>query len=546
VEQLKPDSPEASTREAGVLRVLARRKVRVVAYTLRAAASLALMLLPGRLGRTRGIAGVVSAGIGAAYAPLQRFGSDGADQATVIAQASNAVARFGGDDVKQYALVFQAAQVTMSYGVAGWAKVLGEPWRDGTAVRDILRTKSYGHKGFWCFLRDHPLIAKALTWGVVVWEAIFPVVLFLPHLAAKGMAAIGLLFHVGNGPAMGLWRFIFAFASLHPALHRVIDRDVPISVVRRVTVLSGVMLAGAWVRSAIQGRRRARYVRRLYAELDQVATRRGAHIPVEISVGNDNAPVAILEGGLLAMSEQFHWVAAALASRGWTVLRTTRADYVSSSVRDAASASLDSKAEDLADVVAHVAARWPGRRICLVGHSLGGEIARRAGLQTDATDVVLLDPTHPNQFVDSQVQSGSRTRFTEQIKLFQLILNLGFGSFMTRPEAMASLPADVARDAMSKYSDAHLWNAGAREWKEVVDQFSSRQHVPASERPTLVISAGRTVEADAVLRKLHSELASDRHEVVDDVTHESLLSNQTHAQRCAEIVIDWMESRNGA
>lgn len=541
-DELKPGSPEASVRAAGVLGFLARRRVRMVAYAVRGTASVALLVLPGRFRVLRGLAGAVSGTLGAVYAPLQRFGSDGADQATVVAQGSNAIARFGGDGATEVTQVFQAAQVTMSYGIAGWAKLLGEPWRDGTAVRDILRTKSYGHKKLWQFLRDRPRLSKLVTWGVVAWESVFPVVLFLPRWAAKGMAASGLLFHIANGPAMGLWRFIFAFASLHPALHRVIDRDVPMSTVTRITALSGAMLATAWTRSALQGRRRAREVDSHYAGLEQVRTRRATAVPVDVTEGRDDAPIAVLEGGLLAMSEQFHWIAQALSAAGWTVVRTTRADYVSPT-NDGSPESLALKADDLADVVTHASERRPGRRVVIVGHSLGAEIARQAAIQCSEVDVVLLDPTHPNQFIESTVQAGTRSRFTEQLVLFQYLLNAGFGSYLTLPESMASLPVELRDRAMMKYSDSRLWNAGRREWKTVLSEFGQRRDIPEPSSASLVISAGRTVEADHALRRLHESLASARHVVIEDVTHESLLSNATHAQRCADIILEWSDAR---
>ncbi|WP_143459221.1 hypothetical protein [Leifsonia sp. ALI-44-B] len=157
---------------------------------------------------------------GYALALRSPYGSDGSETMLSVVMTASALGRAVGDDdvTRRYALRFIAAQSAFSYLVAGAAKVASPLWFDGTAVRDVLRTRIFGHRTLFERVRHRPLVTLALSRGVTAAEVLFPLVFLLPGglrvLALAGMGG----FHVANAGAMGLNRFVWAFLSTYPAI----------------------------------------------------------------------------------------------------------------------------------------------------------------------------------------------------------------------------------------------------------------------------------------------------------------------------------------
>ncbi|GAA1972949.1 hypothetical protein GCM10009754_54570 [Amycolatopsis minnesotensis] len=159
---------------------------------------------------------------GSSYALRARspYGSDGAEVMLGLTQVALALAAwFPGDDrARKACLWFIAGQSSLSYSVAGMAKLASPVWRDGTALRDLFRTKLFGHPAVFAYLRDKPALSRALGWATIAGETLFPLVLIAPKPIVRTVLAAGAGFHVANASVMGLNRFVWSFLSTYPAI----------------------------------------------------------------------------------------------------------------------------------------------------------------------------------------------------------------------------------------------------------------------------------------------------------------------------------------
>ncbi|WP_155984839.1 hypothetical protein [Saccharomonospora piscinae] len=148
------------------------------------------------------------------------YGSDGSEVLLSITLTALTLADLAGSDTRarKACLWFIAAQSCLSYGIAGSAKAISPVWRDGSAIRDIFRTRIFGQEDLFRFLRDKPRLNRAIGWATIGGEALFPLVLLAPKPLARALLAVGLCFHTGNAVAMGLNRFVWAFVSTYPAI----------------------------------------------------------------------------------------------------------------------------------------------------------------------------------------------------------------------------------------------------------------------------------------------------------------------------------------
>ena len=146
------------------------------------------------------------------------YGADGADQMFVIVLTGLTVAStFPPDSLGVwFGLWFIAAQLTLSYTVSGWAKVLGPRWRDGSGLAGVFSTYGYGFRAISRLFNAYPLMSFTVSWLVIVWEATFGLAWFLPPGGMIFYLTLGVLFHLGVGLVMGLNNFIFAFLAPYP------------------------------------------------------------------------------------------------------------------------------------------------------------------------------------------------------------------------------------------------------------------------------------------------------------------------------------------
>jgi Vitamin K-dependent gamma-carboxylase len=145
----------------------------------------------------------------------------GSDSMSMVVLTAGSVAAISGHAVwaDKLALYYIAVQVTLSYVVAGLAKLQHADWRDGRALQHFVAAGAYGvpeSLGRARWLRNQGL-CRLLAWGVIGFECLFPCAWLGPR-ACLIMLALGLTFHAVNAFVFGLNRFVFAWAAAYPAL----------------------------------------------------------------------------------------------------------------------------------------------------------------------------------------------------------------------------------------------------------------------------------------------------------------------------------------
>ncbi|WP_238431854.1 alpha/beta fold hydrolase [Streptomyces cavernae] len=510
----------------------------------------AAMLLPGN-SRWRGAGSLFLGASSALLSPRHHYGADGSDQVAALVQLATGAARVVPSPAAKDALLWYAAlQANLAYAVSGWVKLFGRSWRDATALSGVMRTRTYGHAGLFRWSEEHPRATQMLTHGVLALECFFPLVYARGGKLTRSMIAGAAAFHLANGYFMGLGRFVSAFPAFHPLVaytaaprsHAAVagrdDRAVPAA----LTALAGGVAVAAV--GAVQ--RRLRTTEGWHSSR-VLTTRHNNRLQYEeYSPGAPEQPVVVLASGLLSTSEHYAWIAERLAHETrYGVITYARAGYAGSRRKATGAFHLAESVHDLVDLVNGAVA--PHRKVILIGHSIGGEIARRAALHLGDRlhGVVYLDSSHPGQFNSGQsiIDKGLASSFTTMSRA----LRLGSGILLNRPSWIDELPVPYRKKVHAQYSDARMWEAARREWKAVRADFKSFPgSLTAIEGvPCLVVSAQRTVDSNPEQLLLHRELAEahvgarTRTVVVEDASHESMLVNSRHAHRVTDLVIDF-------
>lgn len=188
-------------------------------YSLRLTAA-AVAALPGSSRRVKTAALSVLASTELALHQRTQYGMDGSDHTNVIACAGLLASKLFPRDAaaREACTAFIAAQSILSYLASGAVKVTSSYWRDGSAMRGIFRTRTYGTRWLSQLFIDHPQLAKVSGWGVWAGELLFPLVLVAPKPVAAALIGTGTAFHTGTAALMGLNRFAWGFGSLYPCV----------------------------------------------------------------------------------------------------------------------------------------------------------------------------------------------------------------------------------------------------------------------------------------------------------------------------------------
>ncbi|MFE2141646.1 alpha/beta fold hydrolase [Streptomyces sp. NPDC059456] len=522
------------------------------------AAVAAGMLLPGN-SRLRGAGSLFLGTSSALLYPRHRYGTDGSDQVAILVQSATGAARLvRSPQAKDALLWYVALQANLSYLVSGWVKLIGEPWRDASALSGVMRTRTYGHPGMYRWTQEHPRAAKALTHGVLALECLFPLAYARGGRLARPVIASAAAFHLANGYFMGLGRFVTAFTAMHPMVaytsaprsHPAVagrdDRALPVALAL-VTAAAGIAVG-----TAVQRRMRTTegwHTSRV------LTTRHGNELQYEVlSPGDDRRPVLVFAAGMVSTSEHFAWITERLVQdTGHGVLTYARAGYAGSRHRDPGRHTLSRSVDDLVDLVNGAVA--PGRQVILVGHSLGGEIARRAARQLGdrVHGVVYLDASHPDELNRSAQQSETATRLRTSLVQMTWYLRLGTGILMARPDWLESLPVAYRKKVFAQYADARMWEAGLREWEAVEADFRAHRGELATIDGAhgLVVSAQQTVDRDPDQLLMHRELAEahrggrTRTVVVEGAGHDTLLTVSRYAHQVADAITEFFAQGPG-
>lgn len=529
-----------------VLDAVSGRRTTTALHASRALAAAAL-LAPGNQ-KWRGGLSLYLAASGILSYPRHIYGTDGSDQVSIIVQSATGAARLVPSDAAKDALVWYiAAQANLSYAISGWVKLFGKQWRDATALPGVMRTRTYGHAGMWAWTQKHPKASKWLTHSVLALECGFPLLYTLGGRFVRPAITSVVMFHGANAYLMGLGRFFTAFTSMHPLVaYTAVPRTDPVGARRddRLLPLAAAALGLSAVGSAVTAVQRRMTVRQGAPNSLLFTAGSGNVLQYEEHAqGDPDQPVVVFETGMVATPEYFAWITDQLAAdTRLGLVSYARAGYNGSLRKADGPYKLAESAADLADLVRATVA--PGRRVILVGHSLGGDIARRAapGLADVLDGVVYLDSSHPAELKRSAWQAKTSGKLSENFTQMKWFLRMGTGPLLSRPTWLEDMPDAVRKRVFAQYGDGLMWQAGRREWAAVQEEFAAATgDLPPTPGRGLVVSAQQTVDRDPEQLLMHGELAR-AHEggahavVVEGADHSGMLTKPGHAIQVAQLI----------
>ncbi|WP_086784677.1 alpha/beta fold hydrolase [Streptomyces caniscabiei] len=532
-----------------VIDIASGRRTTTALHLARAAVASA-MLLPGR-SPWRGAGSLFLGASSALLGPRQHYGSDGADQVATLVQLATGGARLVPSPAAKDALLWYVAlQSNLSYLVSGWVKLLGPDWRDGSALPGVMRTHTYGHEGMHTWIRNNPRPAKLLAHGVLALECLFPLAYLKGGKLTRPVLASAAAFHLANGYFMGLGRFATAFPAMHPLIaYTAAPRTHPAVAGRddRALPAALTLLAGAAAAAGVTAVHRRMRATEGWRTSRVLTTRHGNRLQYEeMAAGSADRPVFVLAAGLLSTSEHYAWISERLSyETEYGVITYARAGYAGSHRRATTAYRLTESVDDLVDLVNGAVA--PHRKVILVGHSIGGELARRAvaHLGDRVHGVVYLDSSHPDQFHRSPQQRVTGAGLAGSFTSMGRALRLGTGALLARPWWIRELPAAYQEKVFAQYADARMWDAARREWTALREDFEAfpGRLAPIEGVPALVISAQRTVDRDPEQLLMHRELAEAHRSaptetvVVEGAGHDTLLINSRYAHQVTDRVL---------
>lgn len=143
------------------------------------------------------------------------LGRDGSDHAVAIEQCLLALADLKPSDPQLQRLIVRhiSLQGSVAYATSGISKLISPVWRDGIALSDAVRSRSYGSSKLYLYLHAHPRTRRILAWSVILIETTAPFSLLVPA-GIRRLLLLGLFtMHAGIAYFMGLNRFFWAFAG---------------------------------------------------------------------------------------------------------------------------------------------------------------------------------------------------------------------------------------------------------------------------------------------------------------------------------------------
>lgn len=118
---------------------------------------------------------------------------------------------------QKMAFLYLALQVTMSYFIAGWVKIINPDWRSGQALKDIFHFSAYPQSEEIRSLKEYPNFLFILSWFTILIEFLFPIAFFSKTIF---YIFLGLVFslHLGNTIFFGFNRFLWIWIAAYPSL----------------------------------------------------------------------------------------------------------------------------------------------------------------------------------------------------------------------------------------------------------------------------------------------------------------------------------------
>lgn len=258
-------------------------------------------------------------------------------------------------------------------------------------------------------------------------------------------------------------------------------------------------------------------------------------------------PTVLLEAGATGFAQTWAWVQRDLVSHGRVCSYDRSGLGWSGVVRDGQDG--ESSARNLHDLLQQAGETGP---FVMAGHSLGGPLVQiyAAMYPQQVVGIALVDPSHPDQL--DRFPAAAREQqedFHELLRVASLASHVGLTRLTNIVgQHAAGLPAQDYRAArMFGSSPAHLWESRDEllQWDRTMSAV--RRATAAQSKPTVVISAGRTMDGMPegflpIVHELHRDIAARHgaahHVVIEEADHFSLLMNKDHADRVAEAIQD--------
>jgi hypothetical protein len=148
-----------------------------------------------------------------------QYGVDGSDQMQVIIFAS-LLAFYATSDpiVQKFSIFFLCFQSLLSYFMSGLAKLSSPTWRGGMAITGITNTESFGNKVLSQILFKKPQLSKLVCWCIIIFECVFPILIFTGIQSTVFFILVGMIFHFSISIFMRLNSFFWSFIATYPAL----------------------------------------------------------------------------------------------------------------------------------------------------------------------------------------------------------------------------------------------------------------------------------------------------------------------------------------
>jgi len=112
---------------------------------------------------------------------------------------------------------YLALQSTLSYGIAGWVKVVNPEWRNGQALEDVFRYSAYPVSESLRSWAERPRLLWYMSWMVMLLELLFPLTLLTRATLIVGLLAAA-VFHLSTACLFGLNRFFWIWLASYPSL----------------------------------------------------------------------------------------------------------------------------------------------------------------------------------------------------------------------------------------------------------------------------------------------------------------------------------------
>ncbi|WP_175481312.1 alpha/beta fold hydrolase [Curtobacterium sp. MMLR14_010] len=432
----------------------------------------------------------------------------------------------------------QAIQASMSYTVAGLAKLAGPDWRSEKALLGVLRTHTYGSPVVWRQASRCPRIVRIVSMGMLAFECLFPFAYLPIAWVPRLFIGVAVAFHGLNAGVMGLGRFLPSFMSLHPAVlytsaantHRP-SRLFPLLAAGAFTAAVGVITCQ---RIAADARLRKRDRSRKTLGLED-----GRQLVLD-RPGDAGRGVVVLVGGLGTQMDEFDSLKGALAA-----IDIMAVTYRRPVGRAAPTGLLDAHARDLVRLVDAIRSE-SSEPVVLLGYSLGAEIVRRAidDVSNSVHGVLALDPSHPGEFVRSDRKAATVPSITESLRIFRMATAARLGALLDAPPWIQSIAEEHRRNALDEYRSARTWRSVWVEWNAarltLVDESPPRPSVV----PVRVVAAGRTVAGDPMQAIMYNELArttaTDERPVavIPGVGHDDVLQEDRAVRVVVDVIVD--------